>query len=537
MLKKVKYQNISLLRVIFASMKERRVKIIITLMTIAVVGLIGVQFYWIANAYAIEKERFEAKVNNALSIVIEKMDRNKTAGTLINFIDEKDNQIIFIGGDTNITISKPVFHISKGKRLENIQEDIEIKVGKIDKKENVVTRYSYITQIENDSSSKNKNQFIIKTQLDSFIVKRKAIVTEVLDELITISSDKIIVERLNKNYLDSLLSNEFKNIGIATNYYFGIEGDHQDSLIFVENVDVKSKLLKSNFRSQLYPNDIFHKSNYIRVFFPNQKEYVLSTMSTMLILSAGLIVVIVMVFFKTVQMFIRQKKITDIKNDLINNITHEFKTPISTISLACEALNEPQLTENAQSISRYSNMIKDENYRLRMLVENLLNTAAIEKGEYDLNLKEVDLHSVITEAVDNFSATAEKIDGKITTDLQANNVIITANEFHLTNILNNLIDNAIKYTEKKPFIVISTSNTKIGITLKISDNGIGIEKENFDKIFDTFYRIPTGNIHNVKGNGIGLSYVKKMVEAHKGTIEITSEPGEGSTFTIYIPNE
>ena len=256
----------------------------------------------------------------------------------------------------------------------------------------------------------------------------------------------------------------------------------------------------------------------------------------MLILSLIFVGIIVAVYIKTLKMFLDQKKITEVKNDLINNITHEFKTPISSIALATEALIEPQLRDQQGSIKKYSDIIAEENERLTKLVENLLNTAAFERSEIDLKKEKVNVSEILSSIVSKAKSVSDNINISVN-DTTSGQVIIKADVFHLSNILSNLIDNAVKYSEEIIDISIKVKKNGDGIEISISDKGIGISKNNQQKIFETFYRVPTGNIHNVKGNGIGLSYVKKLVEAHNGWIKLSSELGEGSTFTIYLPNE
>jgi two-component system phosphate regulon sensor histidine kinase PhoR len=236
-------------------------------------------------------------------------------------------------------------------------------------------------------------------------------------------------------------------------------------------------------------------------------------------------------------MLIRQKKITEIKNDLINNITHEFKTPLSTISLACEALNEPQLLNNSNSIGRYSKIIDSENSRLRSLVENLLNAASLEKGEINLDIQNVDVHDIISDVVNQFELQLENQNGYFKLEMAAEKSNINADPFHLSIIFNNIIDNALKYNERDPQIIISTVNSTEGIIISFSDNGIGIKKSEFKNIFETFYRVPTGNIQNVQGSGMGLHHVKKLTEANGGTVSVTSVLNEGTIFKVGFPNE
>ena len=218
-------------------------------------------------------------------------------------------------------------------------------------------------------------------------------------------------------------------------------------------------------------------------------------------------------------------------------MTHEFKTPISTISLATEMLNDKTIKNSPEKISTFLNMINSENKRLSLLVENILQTAILDKGELKLQKLDVDIHNLIEQTIDNIKLQVENKEGKITTQLDATSPIIYADRGHITNIIFNLIDNALKYTNAQPEIKISTQNKDDGIYISVQDNGIGISKENQKKIFDTMFRVPTGNIHNVKGFGLGLSYVKTVVEKHNGTISVDSTLNQGSTFTIYLPNK
>jgi two-component system phosphate regulon sensor histidine kinase PhoR len=340
--------------------------------------------------------------------------------------------------------------------------------------------------------------------------------------------------------VDSLLNEALQTKGINTEYEFAVKISNPDSIIFLKRTSNSDNFNDPLFQAKLFPEEQFSNPNFLLVNFPNQKKYIIESVGLLLGISIILILVIIAVFYRTVRMLIHQKKITEIKNDLINNITHEFKTPISTISLACESLNEPELVKNKSAVKRYSSMIREENNRLSFMVENLLTTAAIEKGDYNLNKTKSDINQLITTVAETFDKTINEIDGKLELSLSPNLPDINADSFHIKNIVSNLIDNAIKYSEKQPDIKIETLSTANGIIIKISDSGIGIESKYFKKIFDTFYRIPTGNIHNVKGHGVGLSYVKKMVEAHDGNISVenlqsTKQSRKVTLFTIFLP--
>ncbi len=216
-------------------------------------------------------------------------------------------------------------------------------------------------------------------------------------------------------------------------------------------------------------------------------------------------------------------------------MTHEFKTPISTISLATEMLADKTVEKSPERFSNYIKMIGDENKRLSLLVENILQTAILDKGEFKLKIQNIDVHTLIEQTIENIKLQVENKEGEITTRLNATTHIINADRVHITNVIFNLIDNALKYSVEKPTITISTKNNETGIFISIQDNGIGISKENQKRIFDTMFRVHTGNIHNVKGFGLGLSYVKAVVEKHRGAVSVDSIIGKGTTFTIYLP--
>jgi two-component system phosphate regulon sensor histidine kinase PhoR len=244
---------------------------------------------------------------------------------------------------------------------------------------------------------------------------------------------------------------------------------------------------------------------------------------------------IIFCFAYTVLTVFRQKKLSDMKTDFINNMTHEFKTPVSTILLASEALKDPEIIKDPPRLSRLSGIIYDENNRIGSQVERVLQLAAMEKGDFKLNVNEINLHELIKKVIESISIQVENKKGKITYEPDLSKIMIEGDVLHLSNVLYNLLDNANKYCSVEPDIRISTNNTREGVTIIVEDNGIGMNKEQLSKIFEKFYRVPTGNLHNVKGFGLGLSYVKTIVEMHGGTIKVKSEKNKGSRFEIHLP--
>ncbi len=273
------------------------------------------------------------------------------------------------------------------------------------------------------------------------------------------------------------------------------------------------------------------------VVVPSIKTIVAKSMLDRMIFSILLIVVISTAFYLTIRTMLRQKKVSEIKNDFINNMTHEFKTPLATISLAVDALKNEKVMADPKKLSYFSGIIKEENQRMNRQVETILKSALLDRQEVDLNLKPINVHEVIEDVADNFALRLEEKNGTLETNLQAGDFIIDADEVHFSNLINNLLDNAVKYSKENvpPKVCISTSSNNKSLFIKIEDNGIGMSRETLKRIFEKFYRAHTGNIHNVKGFGLGLSYVKSVVEAHEGVIKADSVLGKGSCMTIDLP--
>jgi two-component system phosphate regulon sensor histidine kinase PhoR len=359
-------------------------------------------------------------------------------------------------------------------------------------------------------------------------------VTIILDELLT--GKRKLANRFQPNQLDSLLDLEFANKGIDIKYYYGVLDQGGDSLIYAEEEGIVRDLMNSDLRVTLFPNDIIGNINYLIVHFPEQRLYLIRKTWLALIIALVLISIVVFCFGYAIFTIIRQKKLSTVKNDFINNMTHEFKTPISTIALATEALQDQSLAQSPGVRERYLKIIDTENQRLGRQVEKVLQIASLEKEDFELKIEKVDVHKTIEKVLQNIVLQVEKKGGSITTDFKAITTLIPADEHHLTNILYNLLDNANKYTTRPPHISITTSDEPgRGIWIRIIDNGIGMTKDVISRIFDKFYRKPTGNLHDVKGFGLGLSYVKTLVEAHGGNIDVKSAIGKGSVFEIFLP--
>lgn len=337
--------------------------------------------------------------------------------------------------------------------------------------------------------------------------------------------------------IDSLLNLELRNMKILNDYYFGVfkvEGKKRN-LIYISNEKYENEIISSNYQVSLSCLFNYNEAYYMSICFPNENTIIFRQMIMGILLSALFVVIIVFSFFYIIYNSFKQKKISLIKNDFVNNMTHEFKTPISTVSLSAEMLlREPVLTD-PEKARKYAKVILEENQRLKHQVEQVLQIAVIDKGEFKIKKKDVDVHKVINDLIHNMEIAVSNRGGAIKTYLAANYPKIWADKMHFINIINNLLDNANKYTPETPIIIVRTRNNKNGIIISVEDNGIGIKSDDQKEIFKQFQRVHTGNLHDVKGFGLGLYYVKLMTETHGGHVKITSEWGKGSIFEVFFP--
>ncbi|MDW8287209.1 MAG: HAMP domain-containing sensor histidine kinase, partial [Flammeovirgaceae bacterium] len=369
--------------------------------------------------------------------------------------------------------------------------------------------------------------------------QKSQMISLILKELIMQDQKKTLRERINPKYLDSLLRVELAQRGILASYYYGVkqsELHHPDDIVYTNcPPNLQKELFESEYKAKLFPDDIFDSKNSLFIFFPKEDVYLLSKIWTVLITSVVFIFLLTLSFAFAILTILQQKKISEITKDFVSNMTHELKTPIATVSLASEALLDPDVRQQPKLLNRYLNIIREENNRLALQVEKVLQIARMDKGEYKLKTHPLDLHEIIQKAYTNIHLQIESRQGHVQLDLKATHSWVEGDEMHLTNIFQNLLDNANKYSPNPPEIVVRTENVHDSIRVYVIDKGQGIPKEHLGKIFEKFYRVPTGNVHNVKGFGLGLSYVKSMVIAHRGMIEVKSEVGQGSTFIVTLP--
>lgn len=534
------------------------IRLIIALMVLALTGLITIQIFWIDNAITLEKQRFESTVKSVMSNVVELVEKNEVAQNVRKRFDvSRQGKTFFLGIDSLIrqninrkdtTTSGLVFwnevspgeiqteirQLSQDGTVEIIEENYSDSSGKTQIKRIRKARQTNGAPFYSDVATITNAPETPDPRLER-LMKKSGMVTDVFKELFNLNMRTSIDDRVNPQLIDSLLRMEFAAAGINTPFEFGLY-DFMNNKLFVDHpTDFTEQLMKTRFRLRLFPHDVFYHPDYLMLFFPEQNTYIFSNLRLMFAISAFFILTIIGTFYYTIATIIRQKKISDIKNDFINNMTHELRTPISTISLACEALNDPDVAKTPRMTENYTRMISEENKRLSQLVENVLQSALLDKSEFQLHFGKVDMHAVIHKVLKSMRIHIEKRKVKLDLKLQADRFELEGDMVHLTNVIFNLLDNAIKYSPEAPQIVVETRNSGARLYVSVSDNGLGISREQQKRIFEKLYRVPTGNVHNVKGFGLGLSYVKTVVEKHNGSVQLESEPEIGSTFTVILP--
>ncbi len=351
-----------------------------------------------------------------------------------------------------------------------------------------------------------------------------------------VRSEMKITDRVTPEYLRQVLDAELKAKGILNSYKFCVKSTIKGKTEMVlGDTDYHPTKGTKEYRTAIFYDQTSPKPNYLYVYFPDQHAKQLKAASNFALPSLLLTIIIIGIFVFTLQIILRQKKLSQIKNDFINNMTHELKTPISTISLASQMLKDNSLVHTPSVIDHISGVILDESKRLSSQVEKVLQMAVFNEGKLKLKFTEIDLNQVVSQAASNFEIRVTTSNGTLETTLSAENPMIRGDEVHITNLIFNLLDNAEKYSKEIPKIEILTENKNNWVIVQIKDYGIGISKENLSQIFERFYRIPTGNVHNVKGFGLGLSYVRRIVDEHHGKIKVESTVGKGTKFRLYFP--
>lgn len=509
-------------------MSRKWIWILSSFMALAMTGLIFFQVYWVKNAVNVKERQFNQLINKALFEIANEIQRREA----VHYIIDEINPFYFdtIAGfhDTDFKFEQD-FYFYQSSSGENYNANISVFSSDtfiiIDKdKENT---YPETTDNQNISGRK----FQLTPNLKKRIVDRHVFVNNVLSKMFRFNPD--IEDRLNPKRLENIIRQVLKNNGVDLDFEYAVTKWNTIPAFTSGNYcsDADSK----HYKVQLFPDDFFSKSNFLTIYFPLRKNFLYKSLGYMALSSIILTLMIVISFTFTIYIIIRQKRLSEIRSDFVNNMTHELKTPISTISLASQMLGDKSIPNASKNVDNLSAVITDESRRLGFQVEKVLQTAIFNQGKLKLKLKEANINEIITSVINNFSIQIKKRNGLIIPSLHAENPVLFVDVVHITNVLSNLIDNAIKYCTQDPEIYIETENNKGYLIIAVRDNGIGISQNEQKRIFEKFYRISTGNIHPVKGFGLGLSYVKKVIEEHKGYIKLESEPYQGTVFKLYLP--
>lgn len=479
-------------------------------MTLALAGIICLQIYWIGWNIRLNEEQFDKNVYAAL---------NRVAGKLQSV--------------ENVRVLEALNASRKqgGEASKNIREAAQFL-------ENGFARRKVATSGTGDSLPNPSNGSAPGFE-NNITLWEYMKVSQLVDS-------KPLAERIPLDLLAKSIQEEIESRGIRSEYQYGVYSKARGSYVIVNDHFVVEDsgpqmahggaptLFNSPYKVTLFTQDIESPGD-LSLYFPNRTRIVLESVLGMLSLSIVFTAIVLFCFWYTIQVIFRQKQLSEMKTDFINNMTHEFKTPIATISLAADSISSPMVVNNPDKIKRFVDIIRQENRRMNSQVERVLQMALIDKKDFELKLGEINMHEMIEQVVSNFSLQIERREGMLRTDFQATKPVIEGDSTHIASVIHNLLDNANKYSPEKPDITVSTRNVPMGLEITVTDKGMGISKEVRKHIFDKFYREHTGNVHDVKGFGLGLSYVKAIMTAHKGLVDVHSEPGKGSSFVLTFP--
>jgi two-component system, OmpR family, phosphate regulon sensor histidine kinase PhoR len=612
-------------------MKKNSINLIIGLMALALLGVTGMQFYYLKQSYQLKSQLFDQAVNEALTNVVNKLERQEAYNFLNRDLKEHSefkrptatqaseirdtrkksptnrlhrprrnaqyakllrleqhrSDSLFNVWDSVVRSSYPYVYAVNETPADIQQMKVQIDIQEFEdgfgnvlqqtrsrivpERDVFSGRTSRITT-RHERTDSIKKYLVIDSRGNYQIIERKKPVVRTLSrqswkelekrepiakkaarkiiDSVQIEEKKDVFQdiatelqqaniplskRIDPRNLDSLLRTELLNRGIDIKYDYLVSSAKGNSVIFTKAADKTEFLPEDTYKTVLFPKDIFRDAGILSVTFPERNSILLSNLTAMMASSGALLLILIVCFGFTLHLILRQKKISEIKTDFINNMTHEFKTPVSTIMIASEALRDPDVSGDKARINRLAGIIYDENVRLGNHIERVLNIAKLDKGNLKLEHKHVDVNDIIAAVTDSMQLQLQKKDAKVTLELNADPSIVNGDELHLSNVIFNLIDNANKYSKDIPEISISTYNTGKNLVIRITDKGIGMSKDQLSKIFGQFYRIPTGNLHDVKGFGLGLSYVNDIIKRLSGTIRVKSEKDKGSEFEITFP--
>ena len=514
-------------------MKKSTIWIIAIVMGLSFIVLLYLQLSYIEEMAKMKKEQFDESVNRSLYQASRNLEVNETLRYLEKDVNETERRAfrqdsVIAGGNLNGAVQHSHQYAVAGKD-GTIYSSFQLKT--ITTKPSTIPKAMILRSDKNSISEASKSlQEIVRNRY----VYQKALLDEVVYNILYTASEKPLRERINFKLLDQDIRAELLNNGINIPYHFTVST--ADGREVYRCPDYTEDGLPYTYSQVLFRNDPSSKMGVVRIHFPDINGYIYSSVRFM-IPSVAFTLVLFVTFIFTIVVIFRQKRYTEIKNDFINNMTHELKTPIASISLAAQMLNDNSVGKSPAMLNHLGGVINDESKRLRFLVEKVLQMSMFDRKNAVFKKKELDLNEMVENIANSFTLRVEHTGGKIYTEIEAVDSAIYVDEMHFQNVIFNLLDNAVKYRKQdEPLdIYMRTWNDDHHLYLSIRDTGVGIKKENLKKIFEKFYRVHTGNLHDAKGFGLGLAYVKKIIDLHKGTIHVESEYGKGTKFTITLP--
>lgn len=512
-------------------MNNKFIPIISIFMTISLVVFVTLQFYWLKNYYEALEQDFSNKVHAALESSAEKVNDieiEKYYAQYKNF----DKAVTTNASQPSLTAIQQVEDSASKRTITYSKIIIENKDIPISKKGDSLK----LTKMYTDEALLKIKKDSTKPELLTADLNQKIQSGEysTRDFAKLVTNNLPIKQRVNNKTLDSVLTKEFRMKGIDTKFGYGIL-DANNKLTAIANNTYKEEKKADSYSYPLFTDKKERTLYSLDIIFPRKGYSLAKNNLPMLLGTLMSLLTILGIYIISINYMMKQKKIAEVKTDFINNMSHEFKTPLATISVATDSLANDKIATNPEKVKYYSNLIKQENLRMKKQIENVLNMSKLERNEVQLFLKETNLRNLIKEISESFGLIIEQRNGSLTQEFTAEKYLVKIDEFHISNALINLLDNANKYSPETPEIKVKTRNEGNWYVIEISDKGMGMDSENKKKIFEKFFREETGNIHNVKGQGLGLSYVKKIIELHKGLILVETQKGKGSTFIIKLP--
>jgi two-component system phosphate regulon sensor histidine kinase PhoR len=518
-------------------------RLLIVLMSLSLIGIILVQVYWFNTSLNNNDEQFKFHVKSVIGTVADELQEQEA----YSFFDKYNRYKDSTGKIPQKVDLLEFYYIQKNHENNTTtvyssvlkEEEFDITSSIFGKKLDSVKFKNFnskrVTEIYNNNKIDNSS---VQQNGTADVKIEKSGRLDILDKaqfeifFKDIASTMLLQERVSKEDLEKMLRKELQKYGVNTNFEFGISSNgvltKVKSAGFIDD-DINT------YSIPIFSDNDQNSKYQLKVSFPHKKKFLLSELIGITVLSIIFTLIIIIAYASALSQLIRQRHISEIKSDFINNMTHEFKTPIATINLALDAIKNPKIIGNETMVLKYLQMIKDENKRMHAQVENVLRISKLEKKELDISKETVNIQEVIEDAIEHVNLILEDRQGIINKHFKAERTNVLLNEVHFINVIVNILENAIKYSPNVPQIDLSTENVKEFLIIKIKDNGIGMSKIAQKRVFEKFYREHTGDLHDVKGHGLGLAYVKKIIDDHNGQVSVESEKGKGSTFIIKLP--